>query len=384
MQIQIILQSIHEILARNVHNIPGWSTRRRIVVFESDDWGSIRMPDKATYNILLAKGIRVDNCPYNKYDSLASEDDLTALFEVLSRYRDINGNPPKITANCVLANPDFDKIKRSGFKEYHYELFTETLKKYPKHSLSFALWKQGIDNNLFYPQFHGREHLNVARWMKALELNLPETRLAFDLNLFGLGKNVTTENRKSFLEAFAFDANGDETQINKIVTEGLILFKEIFGYASKSFIAPNYVWSSTTEKELFKHDVRYIQGLRKQRLPVFNSSKEKKIDHYTGQRNKNGQIYLIRNCQFEPSLDDRKDAISECLAQIDCAFTWGKPAIISSHRINFIGFIESSNRDRNLRLFSDLLSKILKRWTNAEFITTDKLGDLILSEKIQG
>jgi hypothetical protein len=342
------------------------------------------MPDKATYDILLAKGIRVDNCPYNKYDSLASEDDLTALFEVLSRYRDINGNPPKITANCVLANPDFDKIRRSDFKEYHYELFTETLKKYPKHSLSFTLWKQGIDNNLFYPQFHGREHLNVARWMKALELNLPETRLAFDLNLFGIGKNITTENRKNFLEAFAIDAIGDETQINKIVTEGLLLFKEIFGFTSKSFIAPNYVWSPTIEEELYKQNVKYIQGQRRQILPVFNSSKEKKIDHYTGQRNKYGQIYIMRNCQFEPSLDNRKDSISECMAQIASAFRWGKPAIISSHRVNFIGSIESSNRDRNLRLFSDLLSKIQKKWSNAEFMTTDKLGDLILSEKMQG
>ena len=375
------MQNTHEILARNIRNIPGWRTSRRIVIFESDDWGSIRMPDKATYDILLTKGIRVDNCPYNKYDSLASEDDLIALFEVLNRFRDINGNPPIITANCVLANPDFDKIRRSDFKEYHYELFTDTLKKYPKHSLSFTLWKQGIDNNLFYPQFHGREHLNVARWMKALELKLPETRLAFDLNLFGIGKNITKENRKNFLEAFAVDAIGDETQINKIVAEGLLLFKEIFGFTSKSFIAPNYVWSPTIEEELYKQNVKYIQGQRMQIAPIFNSSKKYKINHFTGQRNKYGQIYTIRNCEFEPSFDNRKDSINGCLAQIANAFRWGKPAIISSHRVNFIGSIESSNRDRNLLLFSDLLSKIQKRWSNAEFMTTNKLGDLILMKK---
>jgi hypothetical protein len=339
------------------------------------------MPDKATYDILLAKGIRVDNCPYNKYDSLASEDDLIALFEVLSRFRDINGNPPKITANCVLANPDFDKIRRSDFKEYHYELFTETLKKYPKHSLSFTLWEQGIANNLFYPQFHGREHLNVARWMKALELNLPETRLAFDLNLFGIGKNITTENRKSYLEAFAVDEIGDETQIKKILTEGLLLFKEIFGFTSKSFIAPNYVWSPTIEEELYKQNVKYIQGQRRQILPVFNSSKEKKIDHYTGQRNKYGQIYTIRNCQFEPSLDNKIDSVNKCLAQIHNAFIWGKPAIIISHRVNFIGSIEQLNRDRNVLQLRDLLSSIQKRWPDVEYMTTDKLGDLIISEK---
>ena len=30
-------------MKRNVVNIPGWSTSRKIVVFESDDWGSIRV-----------------------------------------------------------------------------------------------------------------------------------------------------------------------------------------------------------------------------------------------------------------------------------------------------------------------------------------------------
>ena len=30
-------------IKQNVVNIPGWSTSRKIVVFESDDWGSIRV-----------------------------------------------------------------------------------------------------------------------------------------------------------------------------------------------------------------------------------------------------------------------------------------------------------------------------------------------------
>jgi len=98
-----------------ISNIPGWHTDRRIIVIESDDWGSIRMPNKQAYNLLLSKGIRVDSCPYNRYDSLASEEDLSMLFEVLDRFRDINGNPPILTANCVLVNPDFKRISESGF-----------------------------------------------------------------------------------------------------------------------------------------------------------------------------------------------------------------------------------------------------------------------------
>lgn len=36
---------------RHFLNLPGWHTRRKIVVIESDDWGSIRMPSKEVKHI---------------------------------------------------------------------------------------------------------------------------------------------------------------------------------------------------------------------------------------------------------------------------------------------------------------------------------------------
>ena len=74
------------------------------------------MPSREVYNELLCKGIRVDNCVYNRYDSLTSEKDLIALFEILSSIKDKNGNPALLTANTIVANPDFDKIRESGFE----------------------------------------------------------------------------------------------------------------------------------------------------------------------------------------------------------------------------------------------------------------------------
>ena len=103
-------------ITHNLLNIPGWRTKRHIVVFESDDWGAIRMPSKVVYDKLLSKGYRVDLNKYEKNDSLATEKDLTELFNILSKYTDINGNHPMITANCAVANPDFEKIKESDFQ----------------------------------------------------------------------------------------------------------------------------------------------------------------------------------------------------------------------------------------------------------------------------
>jgi hypothetical protein len=103
----------------------------------------------------LHEGYAVNQRPYERYDSLASQEDLSMLFEVLTQFRDKYGHHPVITANSVVANPDFDKIRASHFQEYHYELFTDTLKRYGNHSGSFFLWKEGIREGIFIPQFHG-------------------------------------------------------------------------------------------------------------------------------------------------------------------------------------------------------------------------------------
>ena len=42
-------------LARHYVNFRGWNTKSKIVVIESDDWGSIRTPSKEIYNHLLKK-----------------------------------------------------------------------------------------------------------------------------------------------------------------------------------------------------------------------------------------------------------------------------------------------------------------------------------------
>ena len=111
------LRALKQMVTRNLASIPGWRTDRKIVVIESDDWGSIRMPSRSAYEKLLHSGVAVDRDPYSRYDCLASEDDLTALFEILGSHRGSDGRPAVFTANCVVANPDFDKIRAANFED---------------------------------------------------------------------------------------------------------------------------------------------------------------------------------------------------------------------------------------------------------------------------
>ena len=75
------------------------------------------------------------------------------------------------------------------------------------------------------------------------------------------------------------------------------------------------------------------------------------------------------------------DVVGECLQRINLAFRWGKPVIIGSHRVNFIGSLDESNRTRNLKLLKQLLTEIVKRWPDVEFMSSDELGELILQSK---
>lgn len=359
----------------NILQLPGWHTKRKIVVLESDDWGSIRMRSKETIEQLRAKGIKI-NDPYNQYDALASEEDLSCLFEVLTAFKDSRGNHPILTANTIMANPDFKKIRESDFKEYHFELFTDTLQRYPEHKGAFRLWKEGMYKGVFRPQYHGREHVNIFRWLKALNNAENAAKKGFDHEVFGFREDNNMEMRKGFMRALDFETREQLEILEKNLLEGLELFKNIFGYASGSFIAPSYVWNGQIEEKLAGKGVKYLQGISYQYIPEIGRESLHKRLHYTGQKNRYGQIYLTRNAFFEPSLE-RKKTINETLHRIGIAFKWGKPAIIGSHRVNYIGYIEKRNRDENLILLRDILTAILKKWPEVEFMTSDQLGDLI-------
>ena len=369
------ISGIKSVLTRNIINIPGWRTNRKILIIESDDWGSIRMPSNEVYSKFSSNGFKISNSDYNRFDTLENNDDLSLLYEVLQSCKDAVGNFPVITANCIIGNPDFQKIKQSDFTEYYFEPVTETLKRYPQRDKVEDLWKYGNSARIFHPQFHGREHVNVVRWMNELRKQSPEIMFTFN--------NETTFSGSgdyNFMEVLDYNTPSDLIKMKESLAEGLDIFEKIFGYRSKSFIPPCYTWNSAIEETLHANGVKYIQGLVIQSVPTGTFGNYKRKYHFTGNRNSFGQYFLVRNCFFEPSLSKSSDPVGECLNRINTAFRWNKPAIIGSHRINFIGALDENNRRNNLVLFKDLIHKIVKAWPDVEFMTSEQLGDLIAGD----
>lgn len=366
-------------LSRILFNIPGWRTNRKIVVIESDDWGSIRMPSPEVYKKCLKAGYPVDKIVYERYDSLASQDDLGLLFELLHAYKDSRGNHPIITANCVVANPDFNKIEADGFRNYHYEAITETFKRYSSHKNNFQLWKQGMEAKIFRPQFHGREHLHVPMFMKALQNGDRDAHFGFSNGMPGsipLGPEVRGN---PYVEATRFRSGEEKESILDTMREGLVLFEKLFGYTSETIIPPNYTWSPDFNKAVLDLGVKVFQGIRKQREPV-PGGKDLYHDLYLGKRNRDGQTYMVRNVVFEPSMFKLgiKDPVQHCLAEMGIAFRMKKPAIIGSHRINYVGYLDLANRDSNIKMLRQILTGALKRWPDIEFMSSDQLGRLVI------
>ncbi len=354
-------------------NAAGKPLGKKVVVFESDDWGSIRMPSLEIYRDLVSKGISLDKNPYNRFDSLESADDLEALFSVLKKFSDHKGNHPMITANFIMANPDFEKISASAFETYHYESFRDTYKRTKATENSFDLVAQGQSENLLRPQFHGREHLNVQRWLRLLRQNNQQLRQAFDRGVFCLDLKCDDMVRDNLMASFDYETQSDKLFIEESIIVGLKMFEQHFGFKSESIIAPCNVWGDHIEDIAAAQGVKYIQSLRGRCIPQPGRSYKKDFPVMGGQ-NANGQYYLVRNVYFEPATTSKYDWITNAIAKIEAAFFWKKPAVISTHRLNFAGTIDEGNRTQNLSLLFELLTQITKKWPDVEFMSSDALG----------
>lgn len=372
------MSSIVSIIKGNLINIPGWRSKRKIVVFESDDWGSIRMPSTEVFDFLSKSGIDLladEGARYNRFDSLATVDDLSVLFEVLSSVKDSTDRSAVMTPVSVVANPDFNKIEHSGFTEYFFEPIFETMNRYPGCEGSFNLWLEGIQSRLFVPQFHGREHLNINVWLRALKSKNRTATIAFDNRMWGISTSKDPEIGVELQAAFDFIDPKDIAAHNEVIISGLKLFEELFHYRASYFVPPNGPISSKLESTCSKEGIRLLSVPKLQIEPLGNYRTRKRF-HWLGKRSSSGLTYLTRNCFFEPG-QPGKNWTDSCLCDIKTAFSWHKPAVISSHRVNYIGALSKKNRDNGLNQLALLLKKVIRIWPDVEFITTDELGTIM-------
>ena len=225
------------------------------------------------------------------------------------------------------------------------------------------------------PQFHARKHLNSRLWMRDLQAGRRDTRLAFGHGFYGHTTGTSSRVQRNYLAAYWAESPEDVVAMTAVLNQGLDAFEATFGFASQSFIACNHVFPAELEEVLVKRGVTLLQGQRGQSTPQPGKGGACSVQRrYTGQRNRHGQCYSVRNVHFEPYVDPARDWVGSALKEIRQAFRLRRPAVVTSHRINYVGGMHLQHRDRSLRLLDDLLGRIRTIWPDAQFISSDRLA----------
>ena len=371
-------RNILAVYARLIESIFSPKFSEKIVIIESDDWGSIRTSNKESYNTLLNKGFKMYNSPYSK-DALETNRDLEELYNVLLKTKGADGNSPVFTANMIMANPDFIKIKQDNFTNYYYENVSETCNSYESSDRVIGLWKDGLNKGVFIPQLHAREHVKYWTWLEDLKKSKDEALFTFNLKMCGVPSKVSNTKTSYYNPPYISSKELEKYKINLdlLVGEGATLFENVFGYKSETVIAPNCTWTDEIEKVWEKNYIKFMQGGYLQ--DNFDTS-IKHIPHFLGQKSKiTNMHYLVRNCSFEPSYTNNPNQWRKTLKQVDSAFNNKFPAIISSHRVNYVGRIDSKNRENGLNQLSKLLNAILEKHPDTIFLDSSTFANNYLN-----
>ena len=362
-------------LIANLKNLRGWRTQRKLVAFTVDDYANVRVDSREALARLKGAGLDLSS-PFDHLDTVETRQDLEALFEVLDSVRDARGRPAIFTAYAMSANPDFGRMLGNGAK-YNYETVSDTFSRLSSEQAAaydgaWALWQEGMAKGLIQPQFHGREHLNIDLFEHKLREKSPDVMANLvNKSLAGITDDPAMHG-VGFTHAFGLNDRAQLARHREILRDGLELFEKVWGFRSITFTPPAQklhpsLFAVAEESGVVSIDkpLRCVRAMGDgtQRREINRSGRQRGQDHVT----------VVRNVVFEPNKDMGFDPVERAMQQISAAFRWRKPAIVSSHRVNYCGHIDESNRQRGLDALGTLLQKITQRWPEVEFISVDQL-----------
>lgn len=337
-------------------------SEERIVLFECDDMGSLANSVSPRDSYFYRSGLLKDN-RYTRADALFNRDDLARLAMTLDRFEDIRGNHPSFHAFFNVANPCLDTLISSGFSELVFKDFREILLGNDQNSL-WCYWKTLIAEGRIKPHFHGLTHLNIPNWYDAIKGSVDYQEL-IKMGCPNISNPNNIETLSGYRTELYFRNNEDFQSISTNLLKGLEIYEQLFGLRATRFAPTNG----------FFH-VDYLPLLKGAGITSVNLNLSVNTQKRNGRVIKSNllfesikgskSVFYRRNSNFEPTDPGYKD-ISNTLHQIDRAFKNNRPAIISTHRVNFISSRIQANGDKGILELNKLLSAILSRWPDVSF-----------------
>ncbi|ERM81537.1 hypothetical protein P872_09280 [Rhodonellum psychrophilum GCM71 = DSM 17998] len=362
-------------------NIPGWKSNRKLLAFAVDDYGNIRLSSVEAKDQLKAKGVSLKG-RFNNFDSLDTREDYEMLFAVLQSVKDKDGKSAVFTTYALPANVDFSKtLSEDKFVHENLDLTYSRLEEVNPTIWkgTFKLLQEGISLRLIKPQFHGREHLNVMAFNRLLKDKNPDLMDNLALKSLAGIPNHEALPKVRFNEAFSFWNKSDIDNHKAIIKDGLDCFETVYGYKSATFTPPAMLLHPELYSYLESLGIKAIDRPRSHWVHLGEGNYLIEKNKLGVQKDQN-HVTVVRNCMFEPN-SRNIDWVDFTFEQIKAAFFWGKPAIVSSHRVNFCGLIDPSNRQKGLSALKALLIKVVKAYPDVEFVGMDELVDIINNGK---
>ncbi len=314
--------------------------RYPVMIIESDDWGA--GPDSQVGA-------------------------LKAIMEVMSRYRDCNGQHPVMTLAMIMAEPDFRRVG-SG-PESHY--VARLIDAHDNGELVSVI-QEGADRGVFSLHLHGMEHYWPDALMTARQ---HQTEVADWFN----SPEPCTETLPSELQSRWIDASQlpslplSPDAIKRAVAEEVETFADLFGFKPQVVVPPTFVWNETVEIQWAAQGLQTIvtPGKRFQSRDV-NSLNPDREGILSGQRGAGGITYLVRDAYFEPSWGHQpKQALGTLIERTEL----GRATLFETHRFNFLEQLQPS-----LKRLEQLIQMSLTRYPDLRFISVVELADAIRSD----
>ena len=337
----------------------------RAVVIQSDDWGFCAwVPDEPAYRALA--GTPAFRSPAGRVygrSTLESAHDVTKLAEVLLSVQGGDGLSPVLQANTVMAVPDFGRLV-PPFPPGPLPLIAHPEK--PSRWRRPGLWEavaRAMAAGVWWPELHGLHHVPEHAWLGALRRGDADATQA-------LVYQCTVCEAVEASGEYAGSEPAQTRQLN--LTHAAELFREGFGRAPLSLCPPDYRWDETLELEAERLGITILQGKAEQVRPLLRVRRKlipSKWPHVRGNR-----FYTPPRIAFEPR-GERDGPLGPSATHARVIGEWekGRPAVISTHRVNYAHLEEAWSAQGRAAL-SDLLQRLTA--DRAVFVTDAELRDL--------
>jgi hypothetical protein len=265
----------------------------------------------------------------------------------------------------------------NGYKKYVCEQLPITYIKLAQEDSAYKgaweLWREGIDSGLLAPQFHGREHFNLAIFNDLLASGNKDLLTCLRSRSY-VTVPAHAKYDSGWTAAYAYREQEEVAAFPRIIESGIQAFREVYGYLPAIFTPPAQHFPPQLDDRLKQWGFKAVdRALRQTRN--FNGDR-KKVTHRLGVQS-DGLVQIVRNVVFEPTEPRGLDWVDYTFKQVEAAFRMGKPANISSHRVNFSGGIDETNREKGLAALKALLEKVVKNFPDVEFMSVGELVDTI-------